>query len=102
MEKVLRRVSVKDGLPEKDGSYYVSDYGKDELYKIIIYPDIQKDMEWVKNMIEYWYEEMSLEELAKERHDKALNFLSYNDKFNVDNAARKALKIAAGIEEDEI
>jgi hypothetical protein len=38
-------------------------------------------------------------QLAKERYEKAMKFISYNDKFHVSNAVRKALKMAAGLED---
>ena len=124
MEKILRKVSCKDRLPEKETKYicvdskgYLSFYnfnlgfGQENIYKY-----------------DYWYEEIDLDELitlekqkyltelaekykevipndlqlylAKERYEKAIRaYQNWDTENDIHFTIFTALKIAAGLEE---
>jgi len=117
MEKILRKVSTKDRNPE-DYKYYYSELGE------ILFDSTKRWLDRSGKIVypEYWYEEVSVEELvsytdpivvkrvievnnkfAKERYEKALCFANdetwfYKDKEVMDKQdILKALKIAAGM-----
>jgi hypothetical protein len=124
METVLRKVSVKDRLPKEQGRYifYIHEQNDLGLSKYLwnCYFD-NESKEVFKNIgqaviAEYWYEEVSVEELedykvavgnlnliiemdalkAKERYEKALS------DFNMLSNLEQALEISAGLKEDVV
>jgi hypothetical protein len=114
MEKVLRKVSVKDRLPEH-GSYKYTELGELFLNSKNIWSDVGTSRVYCP---EYWYEEVSLidmlniypnvfkqlyEELVKERYEIAYKFVAksilQNHFHGIEKVITKALKIAAGLEE---
>jgi hypothetical protein len=96
MEKILRKVSVKDRLPERTKVY--TNLGERMYEKGIFY---ELDAWTARIQPEYWYEEISLNKLTKERYEKAIEFCVQNgiEKYDV---IYSALKIAAGLKEDEV
>jgi len=120
-EKVLRKVSVKDRLPDIESEYHcVTDTG--ELTSGTFYKQTWLTPYRILN-IEYWYEEVSVKELfheydkelaealsnsAKERYKKALSFvLQSRDMMRMprqilNEEMYKALRMAAGLKEDKV
>jgi len=111
METVLRKVSVKDRLPKnKPEKDLVVGYNNVDIKKVVLYYDDQ----FVGTVLEpdYWYEEVSVDELAKERYEKALKMYMLNKGFETDylsyyfelthHKATQLLKIAAGLKEDVV
>jgi len=117
MEKVLRKISVKDRLPS-EFRYYYTDFDE------ILFDSTKRWLDRAGRIIypEYWYEEVSVDELvsytdpvvvkrvieiynklSKKRYEKALELLDtvlYNP--NWYKIGKRALCIAAGIKEDKI
>ena len=123
MEKVLRKVSVKDRNP-KDGTYFTN--CGENTYSQTTWLDtrnsnLQYPGDDITQYVEYWYEEVSpkdllqeyskeleaiLGNLAKERYEKALSFvLNSRDMTRMprqilNEEMYKALRIAAGLEDE--
>lgn|SRR4030042_382011 len=134
MEKVLRKVSVKKRFPSTKDYYYVI-LLKGEDRAVREYSPSYDN--WWKENVEYWYEEVSVDELqeviylneqlkganarldciptyishikcleeeAKERYEKGFKYIAkviLRDTFDsIETEIVKALKVAAGIEED--
>jgi len=124
MEKVLRKVSIYNYLPENRGEYVV--VRKDGIKTVFPFNDDNNwDVEDLDNLnIEYWYEEVSVDELedyqiavgnlqmiievdifkAKERYEKALFYIEdhLGDEHCYVEFIEAALKIATGIKEDKV
>ena len=126
MEKVLRKVNDKD--PTITG-WYLTDIGK-IFYTTEFNHFFKNSLNLEKLYPEFWYEEVSVKkafedyyaiqdlhnfderQLAKERYEKALNLIIpyRTSSTNIENCINggiieweklyKALKVAAGIEED--
>jgi hypothetical protein len=124
MEKILRKVSTKDRLPEPLEEVFCDcgEYGLNVLYLNKDHA-IKKFDKWTisnsgYNALfepEYWYEEVDLIELlpkqaishlalydeAKERYEKAMSVLKNGNYIRTSMVhIEKALKIAAGIKEE--
>jgi hypothetical protein len=135
MEKVLRKVKCSDRLPNFQDLYFVKLFNGEKSTSVL-YPHMDKeDLSYLdRSNPEFWYEEVSLDELlilerqkylteladsfknlipndlqqnlAKERYEKALKYINEYHKMVGMNLyvetpiVFKALKIAAGIEED--
>ena len=116
-EKVLRKVSVKDRLPDIESEYHcVTDTG--ELTSGTFYKQTWLTPYRILN-IEYWYEEVSVKELfheydkelaealsnsAKERYGKAIDYLVSFSEFTHShgvvyekNVVETAIKMGVGL-----
>jgi hypothetical protein len=119
MEKILRKVKCSERLPTEEGYRFVlmPTSEKRKLMFIKLDNTWYSDANEIKNP-EYWYEEVELdliaierlglkdkfihsELFAKERYEKALNYIEEHSGNIICylEEARKALRIAAGLEE---
>jgi hypothetical protein len=113
METVLRKVNVRDRLPIKKNYYFTLLFTNTDWKDRAVREYSPSYDNWWKENVEYWYEEVSLDELfkekypirsndkillAKERYEKANKFLDNNLGLCTTEVIMKALKIAAGLE----
>lgn len=107
MEKISRKVKCSDQLPKIHGWYYI-DVRPFKAYFNVEKNEWQTENEFVHYIPEYWYEEVDLEELAKERYEKAVKLANELVKqdfmdgfyFIAGEDIPHILKVAAGLQEE--
>lgn len=96
METILRKIKCSERLPVETGTYFVlmNEEYKRRLYFMVQGPAWYTDAHETKHP-EYWFEEIKIEQIAKENYLKALEFV-LNNNIEIPVEGYVALQIAAG------